>query len=116
MGRLRYSILPLLSLLLSNPGVQAGEITRQQAGSLMQTCQSQRHENIAPLKAKEIEDCVTRQGKQRDYCERFNRNYGERTVAGTQRGLFWDLPACQDAIKVEQYFKKYPGRKVYTDQ
>jgi hypothetical protein len=116
MRSIRHGIFGVTTLLLVSLNLQAADITRDQVGELLQTCQAQRHEKIAPLKAKEIDDCVTRQGKQQDYCERFNQNYGERTAAGTQRGLFWDLPACQHAIKVEQYFKKYPGRKVYTNQ
>jgi hypothetical protein len=116
MRRIRYGVLGVTTLLLFSLNLQAADITRDQAGELLQACQSQRHEKIAPLKAREIDNCVSQQGKQQDYCERFNKNYGERTASGTQRGLFWDLPACQQAVKVEQYFKKYPGRTVYTGQ
>jgi hypothetical protein len=110
----KHRILGAVTLLLLSLNLQAAEITREQAGELMQECQAQRQQKIAPLKAEAIEDCVTRQRKERGYCERFNKNFGERTPAGNRRGMFWDLPACQQAVSAQQYFKKYPGRKVYS--
>jgi hypothetical protein len=99
--------------LLLHGAAYAAEISRAQAEELLQQCQAQRQENIAPLKQEAIEDCVTK-SRDRDYCERFNSNYGERTVTGAQRGMFWELPVCVQAINAEIYFKKYPGRQVYS--
>ncbi len=100
--------------LLLQSAVYSAEINRSQAEELLQQCQAQRQENIAPLKQEVIEDCVTRQHRDRDYCERFNRNYGERTVTGAQRGMFWDLPVCMQAVDAQNYFKKYPSRQVFN--
>ena len=100
--------------LLLHSAACSAEITRSQAEELLQQCQAQRQENIAPLKQEAIEDCVTRQRRDRAYCERFNQNYGERTVTGAQRGMFWDLPVCMQAVDAQNYFKRYPSRQVYV--
>lgn len=110
----KHGILAVAGLLLCSLNLQAAEITRDQVDGLLQECQAKRQEKIAPLKAEAIEDCVTRQRRDREHCERFNRNFGERTPTGTRVGMFWDLPACQRAIGAQQYFKKYPSRQVYS--
>ncbi len=92
----------------------AEEVTRQGAQEMMLECHSERAKNIAPLKDKAIEDCIDAGRGDRAYCERYNRNYGERTTVGSKRGLFWDLPVCEKAIEAERYFKMNPGKKVYS--
>jgi hypothetical protein len=114
MKRSVYCLSALMALLALNLNALAEEISREQVGELLQVCQAQRQQKIAPLKAEAIEDCVTRRGKDRDHCQRFNQNYGERTTVGSRIGMFWDLPACQRAVNAQQYFQKYPGRHVYS--
>ncbi|QFU75692.1 hypothetical protein EY643_08505 [Halioglobus maricola] len=95
----------------------AEEVTREEGLALMDECQRQREENIAPLREQEIENCVDQQGKDRDYCERYNRDFGEsRSTAtgGMRLGLFWDLPVCEDAFEAERYFKMNPRAKSFT--
>ena len=95
----------------------AREITREDASELMVECQKQREENIAPLREQAIEDCVTKQRRDREYCERFNRTFGNarpRAGGGMIRGMFWELPVCEQAVAAEKYFRMNPSRQVYT--
>jgi hypothetical protein len=92
------------------------EITREGLDDLMAECQRQRHENIAPIKAEAIEDCINIKSKDPEYCERYYRNYGEVTHVGHGRGMFWNLPVCEKAVEAEKYFKMYPSKHVYTFQ
>ena len=95
----------------------AEEITREDASELMAECQKQREENIAPLREQAIEDCVTKQRRDREYCERFNRTFGNarpRAGGGMIPGMFWGLPVCEQAVAAEQYFRMNPSRRVYT--
>ena len=73
----------------------------------------QRQEQIAPHKEKAIEDCITKRRRDRDYCESYNRNYGQRTAGGTSAGMFWGLPVCEEAVAAEKYFRMNPGKKTY---
>ena len=94
----------------------ANEITRDGAVELMQECQEQREENIAPLREQAIEDCVTNKGRDREYCERFNRTFGNarpRAGGGMIPGMFWELPDCQNADAAQRFFRMNPGRQVY---
>jgi hypothetical protein len=95
----------------------AEEVTRADPPALMSECQKQREENLAPLREQAIEDCVTGQGKDRAYCERFNSTFGNarpRAGGGMIPGMFWELPVCTQAVAAEQYFRKYPSKKTYT--
>jgi hypothetical protein len=94
----------------------AEEITRDDAIELMESCQNQREENIAPLKEQAIEDCVTKQRRDREYCENFNRTFGNARPRGNGTmipGMFWDLPVCQTAVGAERYFRMNPGKRAY---
>ena len=102
--------------ILVTEAVFAKEITRDSAAELMQECQRQREENIAPLRNQAIEDCVNK-GKERDYCERFNRTFGNARPSGSGAMIpwkFWDLPVCQDAVAAEKYFKMNPGSRSFN--
>jgi hypothetical protein len=113
----KLSILYGLILLSSSGLVFSEEITREEAAQLMEECQKQREENIAPLREQAIEDCVTKQRRDREYCERFNRTFGNARPRGNGSmipGLFWDLPVCQKADAADRYFRANPGRQIYT--
>ena len=112
----RQFLIGLVMIILSGT-VFAEEITRDGALELMEECQKQREENIAPLRDQAIEDCVTKQRRDREYCERFNRTFGNARPRGNGSmipGLFWDLPVCQKADAADRYFRANPSRHVYT--
>ena len=95
----------------------AEEISRDDASELMEECQRQREESIAPLREQAIEDCVTKKRKDREYCESVNKTFGNARARknGTMiPGMFWDLPVCEKALAAERYFKMNPSRHVYT--
>ena len=110
----RQQVLAAIALLLSSSHGLCQDITRQQAGELMVECRAQRQQHIEPLKQEAIDDCINRQLRDREYCEHFNRNFGQRSPTGNTRAMFWDLPICVQAVAVENYFKKYPGRQVFS--
>lgn len=97
----------------------AKEITRDGALKLLQECQRQREEHIAPLREQAIENCVTKQGRDREYCESFNRTFGNarpRAGGGMIPGMFWGLPVCEDAAAAEKFFRMNPSRQTYKLQ
>ena len=56
-------------------------------------CELAREERLAPLRVRYIEECVERkQRPDRESCERFYADYGNRT--GNRAPLFYDLPEC----------------------
>jgi hypothetical protein len=94
----------------------ATEITRDEALELMEECQEQREENIAPLREQAIEDCVSKKRGDRAHCENFNRTFGNarpRAGGGMIPGLHWELPVCEQAVAAERFFRMNPGRRVY---
>jgi hypothetical protein len=92
----------------------AEEITRQRLEELNQECQSEREQNIAPLREQAIEDCINKERKKQNYCKRYYRNLGEGPAGGSPPGLFWWLPVCEKAFNAEKYFKMNPGKEVYS--
>jgi len=95
----------------------AEEITRDEALELMNECQRQREENIAPLREQAIEDCVTNRRRDREHCESFNRTFGNARPRGNGTmipGMFWELPICEQAVSAERYFNMNPSSRVYT--
>ena len=95
----------------------AREISREEAIRLMEDCQEQREEKIAPLREEAIQDCVADDRGDREYCERYNSTFGNAVAlpgGGAYPGLFWDLPVCVQAVQVEKYFKLNPGQRTYT--
>lgn len=113
----KNAVICALGLLAMNAPIQAGEIAREDFDDVMSQCQEQRQRNIEPLRQQEIERCIDAGRGDREYCERFNRDFGEamQTVNGTKPGLFWDLPICERAWAADRYFRMNPRAKVYTD-
>jgi len=113
----KLSIIYGLFLLSSSGLVVSEEISREEAAQLMEECQKQREENIAPLREQAIEDCVTKQRRDQEYCERFNRTFGNARPRGNGSmipRLFGDLPVCQESDAADRYFRANPGRQIYT--
>jgi hypothetical protein len=95
----------------------AEEISREDVPALMEECQKQREENIAPLREQAIEDCVTNRRRDQEYCERFNRTFGNarpRAGGGMIPGMFWELPVCEKAVAAERYFRMNPSSRTYS--
>jgi hypothetical protein len=109
----RHLLAGFALLLFSNHGL-CEDITRQQVSGLMAECRAQRQQKIEPLKREAIDDCINRQRRDPEECERFNRTFGERSPTGNTRAMFWDLPICEQAVAADNYFKKNPGRQVYS--
>jgi hypothetical protein len=63
-------------------------------------CEAQRQIKIAPLREKSINECVEAEGKERDYCERYYQDYGNRS--GDRPALFYDLPECVAAFEYQK--------------
>ena len=96
--------------------ISSDEITKDDALELMDECQRQREENIAPLREQAIEDCVTNRRRDREHCESFNRTFGNARPRGNGTmipGMFWDLPVCEKAVAAERYFRMNPSSRVY---
>lgn len=103
-------------IFLASQYAQAETITRSQADELMSECQAYRQQQIAPLKAIEIDNCINEQNKEAAYCKRYYRDYGESFTQGNgtfKLGLYWDYPTCAKALKAEKYFKLYPGSDIF---
>ena len=92
MTSLKFSAMCGLAMIVLSGHSIAEDITRQRAEELLQECQSERARNIAPLREQAIDECINKKQKDRDYCERYYRNYGETTASGTRRGMYWNLP------------------------
>ena len=73
------------------------EQIRLKLEELNATCEAARERKLAPLRAQYIEECVSKQGKDRDYCQRFYADYGRRS--GKRPPLFLDLPECVEAFE-----------------
>ena len=63
-------------------------------------CEARRQIEIAPLREKAINACVEVEGKERDYCERYYQDFGNR--AGDRPALFYDLPECVAAFEYQK--------------
>jgi hypothetical protein len=116
MRKSNYQVLVAIVIIALSGFAAAREITRDEALELTEECQKQREENIAPLREQAIEDCVTNRRRDREYCERFNRTFGNarpRAGGGMTRGMFWELPVCQESFAAERFFRMNPGRQVY---
>jgi hypothetical protein len=116
MSQLNFQVLVVIITIALSGFAAANEITRDDALELMETCQTQREEKVAPLREQAIEDCVTKQRRDREHCESFNRTFGNarRNGNGTMMpGMFWDLPACEKAFAAKQYFRMNPSRQIY---
>lgn len=105
-----------LLIVASIPAISE-EITREDAERLLEKCQKQREELIAPEREEAIEWCVERRRRSREYCESYHRTYGERRNRGNgtwQPGLYWDLPDCVTALEAQRYFGANPRSRTFT--
>ncbi len=108
------TLLGAAALALGLPAL-AEVIQREDAAALMEQCQVERQVNIEPMRQAAIQDCVDNDRGDRDHCERFYRDLGERTAGGAP-AMFWDLPICVKADAAERYFKMNPRSKSFDYQ
>ena len=74
-----------------------------EAAQLRLQCEEERQEQLAPLREKEIEECINKQGTRED-CEAKFSDFGNasRSVSGGSRlRMFDDLPSCVAAREAE---------------
>ncbi|MBU2713596.1 hypothetical protein [Zooshikella harenae] len=86
-----------LPLLLYNTVASSEE----HQAELDRACEQARKAKIQPLRKKHIENCVNKENKEREYCERFYRDFGART--GKKAPLFYDLPECVKAFEYKKH-------------
>jgi len=81
------------------PWILMFSLTNAVAGnqrSLDQACQAARASKLAPMRQQLVDECTEKKEKKdRASCERYYRDYGERS--GTRAALFYDLPECVEA-------------------
>ena len=89
----------LLSLIIS-PAI-AKESRQDKQASLDSTCEVARQKELAPMRAKFVDDCVAnKELPGRDECVTFYADYGNRM--GGRAPLFYDLPECVTAFEFNQ--------------
>ena len=79
----------------------ADDARDEQQAELDAQCAAARESKLAPERQAAIDECVRDEQKQdRATCERFYRDYGERT--GHRPALYYDLPECVAATQFRQ--------------
>lgn len=93
-------LISVLILLLVSP-VLARNSREDEQAKLDAACETARQEKLAPMRKGFVEECVAnREQPDRQECERFYADYGERT--GRRAALFYDLPECVTAFEFQQ--------------
>ena len=89
-----------MTLALTMPSV-AGDGKDPEQARLDAECERAREAKLAPLRARLVEECVaTGQRPDREACERFYADYGNRS--GNRAPLFYDLPECVKAFEYQR--------------
>lgn len=99
MKLLRITSMSILIVIL--PNVSANE---DRQAELDQVCEVVREKELAPLRNQYVEECVTKEKKERAYCEQYYSDYGDR--AGNRAPLFYDLPECVEAFEYRQRYRQ----------
>ena len=73
---------------------------RRQLDALNAACDKAREERLAPLRKQYIEECISKERNDPDYCRRFYADYGARS--GKRPPLFNDLPECVTAWEFQR--------------
>ena len=100
MKKLQVFLSIVFIALLINPAL-AKESREDKQARLDAACEIARQQKIAPMRKQVIEECVAnKEMPNRQECERFYADYGERT--GHKAALFYDLPECVTAFNHNQ--------------
>jgi hypothetical protein len=91
----------IAALLISAAMHTAAGDAQSRQDQLDAKCEAARQKVIAPARAKYIDECVRDKMKEsREDCERFYRDYGERS--GRRPALYYDLPDCVAAYEFRE--------------
>ena len=87
---------------------QVKESREEKQARLDQVCETARLKELVPLRKKVTEECVAnKELPNREECERFYADYGERM--GGRAPLFYDLPECETAFEYQQSARSSGG-------
>ena len=96
-----WRVFALTGMLASGDVAFADAMRDATQADLDAQCEAARAAKIEPLREAAIEECVDEHQKDdREACERFYRDYGERS--GRRQGLYYNLPECVAAMKYRQ--------------
>jgi len=99
-------ILIVAAMLTSSVGqaIETDADRKARQAELDGICELERQKKLAIVRAGLVEECVEKkQRPDRAACERFYKDYGERT--GSQEALFYDLPACVEAFEHQRSYR-----------
>ncbi len=104
MNRMEFVIATLL-IAVSAAGLAAetAEERKAKQAELDAACEAARQEAIVAARAKYVEECIEKEQRpDREACERFYADYGERSAQVAP--LFYDLPEC---VAAHEYRTSY---------
>lgn len=105
--RLFALILPLALLAPSAFAQSDAELERYD--DLDRRCEAARERALAPIRARLIQACVTRDKQPSQECEEAFARYGNtrgKAGGGAVGGMFYDLPECLAASKARERYRQ----------
>jgi hypothetical protein len=103
----RAVALALLAPALAALAQSEAELKRY--AELDRKCELARERKLAPLRAAKIEECVQRDKRPREQCEREFTDWGNTQALASGRaraGLFYDLPECVAAEQARRQYRQ----------
>lgn len=97
-------VMILICTMLASNALANNDEQEVRQKQLDDACAAAREEVLAPLRMVYVAECVEKWKKDQAYCERFYRDYGERTAVG-RPAFFYDLPECVQAFEYRKYRK-----------
>ena len=102
----------LLALAVS-ASAYARHLSKEAVQKLIDRCEAAREAKIAPLREKEIQDCIATAAQQRirpEDCREHFRTYGEarNTGRGVVPRMFHNIPECSEAEQAQEHFRMLP--------
>jgi hypothetical protein len=97
----------LVTIALTTPLVCVGSETERAAtqAKLDAECEAARQQVLAPQREKYVAECVENKQKESvEDCERFYRDYGERS--GHVPALYYNLKECEAALDYRQSYRQ----------
>lgn len=100
MKNIQLVLFIVMASILMSPA-QAKESREEKLARLDAACEVERQKKLAPMRKKYVAECVAnKELPNRQECERFYADYGERM--GGRAPLFYDLPECVTAFEFLQ--------------
>lgn len=97
----------IVTMVLTIPLVCAAAETEREAtqAALDAECEAAREQVLAPQRAKYVAECVEKKQKEDlEACERFYRDYGERS--GHVPAMYYQLPECVAAYDYRESYRQ----------